>query len=134
MGNFQFFETSQTKLARALNCLNQSGVTSNIYVVINGRMTPTQKEIVRKKAELDKDLYFALLHWMKAHHPGFRDVEIDVSSDPKIELIEDDLSPDTAGDPEVEKRDNGAIYFFSSGSDPTRETSVYKTSKELVMA
>jgi hypothetical protein len=135
MGNFQFFETSQTKLAGALNCLNQSGVTSNIYVVITGRMTPTQKEIVRKKAELDKDLYFSLLHWLKAHHPAFRDVEIDESSDPKIELIEDpssDSNTDIVCDPDVEKRDDGAIFFFSSGSDPTRETSVYKTSKELV--
>jgi len=137
MGNVQFFETSQTKLAGALNCLNQSGMTSNIYVVLTGRMTPTQKEIVRKKAELDKDLYFALLKWLKAHHPRFRDVEIDESSDPKIELIEDpssDSNTDTVGDPEMEKRDDGAIYFFSSAGDPTKETSVYKTSKELVLA
>jgi hypothetical protein len=137
MGNVQFFETSQTKLAGALNFLNQSGMTSNIYVVLTGRMTPTQKEIVRKKAELDKDLYFALLKWLKAHHPRFRDVEIDESSDPKIELIEDpssDSNTDTVGDPEMEKRDDGAIYFFSSAGDPTKETSVYKTSKELVLA
>jgi hypothetical protein len=37
MGNVQFFETSQTKLAGALNFLNQSGMTSNIYVVLTGR-------------------------------------------------------------------------------------------------
>jgi hypothetical protein len=34
----------------------------------------------------------------------------------------------------VEKRDDGAIYFFSSAGDPTKETSVYKTSKQLVLA
>ena len=133
-GNFQFFETSQGKLSGALRCLEESGMTSNIYVVMNGRMTPTQKDIVRRKAELDSGLYFALLHWLKEHHPGFCDVDIDEISELKIELIEDNQVDDDSASPEEENKEEGAVFYFSSGGDPTRETSVYKSSKELVLA
>lgn len=138
IGNFQFFETDQAKVAGALNCLHQSGVASNIYVVLNGRMTPTQKDIVRKKAELDTRLYFGLLHWFKEHHPAFRDLVIeDESSAVNIELVEDpdsDSNTDIPGDPAKENKEEGATFYFSGGGEPTTDTSVYKTSRELVMA
>jgi hypothetical protein len=139
IGNFQFFELNQTKVAGALDCLHQSGNSSNIYVVLNGRMTPTQKEIVRKKAELDISLYFGLLRWFKAHHPAYKDVPIgDATSPLKVELIED---PETDANTDNDKPDDPnensedcATFYFSGGRDPTTDTSVYKSSKELVMA
>ncbi len=138
IGNFQFFETDQAKVAGALNCLQQSGVASNIYVVLNGRMTPTQKDIVRKKAELDTRLYFGLLRWFKEHHPAFRDLVLeDESSAVKIELVQDpdsDSNTDISGDPAEENKEEGATFYFSGGGEPTTDTSVYKTSRELVMA
>ena len=139
IGNFQFFELNQTKVAGALDCLHQSGNSSNIYVVLNGRMTPTQKEIVRKKAELDIPLYFGLLRWFKAHHPAYKDVPIgDATSPLKVELIEDPLTDantdnDKPDDPK-ENREDGATFYFSGGGEPTTDTSVYRSSKELVMA
>ena len=138
IGNFQFFETDQAKIAGALKCLHQSGVASNIYVVLNGKMTPTQKDIIRKKAELDTRLYFGLLCWFKEHHPAFRDLVIeDESSAVKIELVEDpdsDSNTDISGDPTKENKEEGATFYFSGGGEPTTDTSVYKTSRELVMA
>ena len=137
IGNFQFFETSQTKFSGAINCLEQSGISSNIYVVLAGRMTPSQKEIARRKAELDKDLYFALLHWLKAHHPNYRHIMIDEKVNPRVEVVADpdsDANTDKELDRDVEKRYDGATFYFSSGRDPTKEASVYKTNKELVLA
>ena len=139
IGNFQFFELNQTKVVGALDCLHQSGNSSNIYVVLNGRMTPTQKEIVRKKAELDIPLYFGLLRWFKAHHPAYKDVPIgDATSSLKVELIEDpstdaNTDNDKPDDPK-ENREGGATFYFSGGGEPTTDTSVYRSSKELVMA
>ena len=139
IGNFQFFELNQTKVAGALDCLHQSGNSSNIYVVLNGRMTPTQKDIVRKKAELDISLYFGLLRWFKAHHPAYKDVPIgDATSPLKVELIEDpstDANTDLESDDDPkENREDGATFYFSGGGEPTTDTSVYRSSKELVMA
>ena len=139
VGNFQFFDTDQSKVAGALQCLHKSGVDANIYVVLNGRMTPTQKDIVRKKAELDKDLYFGLLRWLKSHHPTFKDVDIgDEEGDLRVELIEDEETDnnrdDESDNPDLENKEEGATFYFSSAGEPTSDTSVYNTTKDLVLA
>ena len=139
VGNFQFFDTDQTKVAGALQCLHKSGVDANIYVVLNGKMTPTQKQIVRRKAELDKDLYFGLLRWLKKHHPAFKDVDIgDEEGDLKVELIEDKETDnnrdDESDNPDLENKEEGATFYFSSAGEPSTDTSVYDTTKDLVIA
>ena len=134
-GNFQFFETDQTKISGALKHLQSSGIRSNIYIVITGAMTPTQKQIVSKKTELDKALFLDLLAWFKENHPGYEGVDIDC---PEIPLIKDPDSPnntDEEGDINIETtEEEGATYYFTSGTDPTKETSVYQTSKKLALS
>eukprot|EP00986_Skeletonema_menzelii_P016993 scaffold16882_cov138-Skeletonema_menzelii.AAC.1 len=138
VGNFQFFDTDQSKVASALHCLHKSGADANIYVVLNGPMTPSQKQIVRRKAELDTNLYFGLLRWFKQHHPAFRDVDIgDEGSALKVELIEDkesDANTDQSENPDLENKEEGATFYFSSAGEPTTDTSVYRTTKDLVLA
>ena len=139
VGNFQFFDTDQSKVAGALQCLHKSGVDANIYVVLNGKMTPTQKQIVRRKAELDKELYFGLLRWLKKHHPAFKDVDIgDEEGDLKVELIEDEETgnnrDDESDNPDLENKEEGATFYFSSAGEPSTDTSVYDTTKDLVLA
>ena len=62
-GNFQFFETDQTKISGALKHLQSSGIRSNIYIVITGAMTPTQKQIVYLKKQSWIKHYF-LTSWL----------------------------------------------------------------------
>lgn len=134
-GNFQFFETDQNKIAGALKHLQSSGITSNIYIVITGAMTPTQKQIVAKKTELDKTLFLDLLAWFKENHPGYEGIDIDC---PEIPLIKD---PDSINNTDEEEdiniettEEEGGTYYFSSGSDPTKETSIYQTSRKLALS
>ena len=140
VGNFQFFDTDQSKVAGALQCLHKSGVDANIYVVLNGRMTPTQKQIVRRKAELDRELYFGLLRWFKKHHPAFKEVDVgddEENSELKVALIEDrdiQANRDEPGNPDKENKEEGATFHFSSAGEPTTDTSVYRTTKDLVLA
>ena len=63
--------------------------------------------------------------------------EEDESSAVNIELVEDpdsDSNTDISGDPAKENKEEGATFYFSGGGEPTTDTSVYKTSRELVMA
>ena len=128
-GNFQFFDADQSKLAQKL-----SEKSSNIYIVLVGSMTPSQKKIVRMKKEFLREFYFALLKWFKDHHPGFSNVELEC---PEINLVEDPESihnTDEEGNPDIENQIDGADYFFTSGEEPTKDTSVYKTSRQLALA
>ena len=56
-GNYQFFEMDQNRLGGVMNHLNQSGIGEHIYCVLCGRMTPDQKQIVRKRSRIDTQLY-----------------------------------------------------------------------------
>ena len=133
-GNHQFFEADHTKVAGALNKLKSLGASSNIYVVLCGPMTPAQKAIVHNKSVLNTNLYLNLLRWFKAHHPGFADVELVC---PEINLVEDAESPrntDKEGDPVIETQCNEGVFYFTSGNEPRKETSVFKTTRELAMS
>ena len=46
--HYQFFGMNQNKLGAVLDHLNQAGIRENMYCVLCGRMTPDQKQIVRK--------------------------------------------------------------------------------------
>ncbi len=50
-GNYQFFEMDQNRLGGVINQLNQGVIGEHIYCVLCGRMTPDQKQIVRKRSK-----------------------------------------------------------------------------------
>ncbi len=54
--NYQFFEMDQNRLGGVINHLNQAGIGEHIYCVLRGRMTPDQKQIVRKRSRIDTQL------------------------------------------------------------------------------
>ena len=75
-----------------------------------------------------------LFRWFKAHHPGFKDVTLDY---PKVHRVEDAKSPhntDQEGDWFIEMHCEEGVFYFTSGNEPRKETSVYKTTRELAVA
>ena len=70
-----------------MNKIRKLGGSPNMYIVLCGAMTPAQKTIVRQKKKIDSDFYKSLVRWFKAHHPGFKDKDLDP---PEIHLVEDD--------------------------------------------
>ena len=133
-GNFQFFDSDHTKLAADLNRVQSSGLRSNIYVVLTGRMTLGQKDIARDQRELNQEFFLDLLRWFKGVHPGFKDVDLNC---PEIELVEDpetENNTDMPGYPLVENKISGSVFYITSSSEPTKDTAIYSTTKRLAMA
>ncbi len=73
-GNYQFFEMDQNRLGAVVNHLNQAGIGEHIYCVLCGRITPDQKQIVRRRAVVDTKLFIDLLTWFvnDSGHPGYQ--------------------------------------------------------------
>ena len=97
-------------------------------------MTPAQKTIVRQKKNIDTKFYKCLIRWFKAHHPGFKYKDL---NPPEIHLVEDAETPqntDMEGDSRLETRCEEGVFYFTSGNDPRRDTSIYKTTRELALA
>jgi hypothetical protein len=68
----------QNRLGEIINHLNQAGIGEHIYYVLCDRMTPDQKQIVRRRAVVDTQLFIDILTWFvkESGHPGFQNTTI----------------------------------------------------------
>ena len=98
-------------------------------------MIPIRKAIVRKKREFDQRFYIKLLKWFKTHHPGFGRVSLQCPDINLVEYPESIHNTDEEGNAEVENEITGTDVYFTSGDDPQKDTSVFKTIRafELVL-
>ena len=115
-------------------------VEKNIYVVLCGRMTPAQKNIVWRQAKTNADLFLDLLTWFikETGQEGYKDVT-PPDECPKLVIIlqDEDNENNTAHsiDPEVECKIHGKTYYFSSeAQNPTTDNSVFDNNEDFVKA
>ncbi len=68
----QAADKKRQQLGGVMNHLNQAGIGKHIYCVLCIRMTPDQKQIVRKRSRIDTQLYIDILTWFvkESGHPG----------------------------------------------------------------
>mgnify|MGYP006194651551 CR=1 FL=1 len=139
-GHFSLFSVDQSHVGGALHKYRSSTGGKNIYVVLFGRMTPAQKNIVRRQAEMNADLFLDLLTWFiqESGHKGYKDVTPpDECPKPVIILQDEDNENNTAHsiDPEVECKIQGKTYYFSSeAQNPTTDNSVFDNTEDFVKA
>ena len=137
-GNFQFFELDQNRLGAVIAHLNQAGISEHIYVVLCGRMTPEQKQIVRMRAVIDTQLFIDILTWFvkESGHPGYDNTTIPEDS-PQPLFVEDketNNNTDKSVNVDVETNIESGTYYFSSGQDPSENTSVFGSTENFAVA
>ena len=137
-GNYQFFEMDQNKLGAVVNHLNQAGIGKHIYCILCGRMTPDQKQIVRKRAIVDTQLFIDILTWFvnESGHPGYQDTVIPEEC-PQPLFVEDketQNNTDESVNVNLETNIESGTYYFSSAQEPSDNTSVYGSSDKFALA
>jgi hypothetical protein len=137
-GNYQFFEKDQNRLGGVINQLNQTGIGKHIYCVLYGRMTPDQKQIVRKRSRVDTQFYIDILSWFvkESGHPGYLNTSTPEDC-PQPLLVEDIPTKNNTDNPTnktVEANYEGRTYYFSTAQDPSQHTSVYGSSDIVALA
>jgi len=121
-----------------MNHFLKTGANPLVYVVLCGRMTPKQKQIVKDRARLDTQLTMQLLEWFvnESGHPGYDGVA-PPSACPQPNIIADEDTPnntDQEHDPHVEKEFAGASFHFTSAHEPRDDTGVYDSNQKFVKA
>lgn len=137
-GHYSLFEMDQSNLSGVMNCIDPDDVGKTIYCMSCGRMTPNQKEIIRKRAKVDSNMYKSLLSWfIQNGHPGYKDLPLPQDAPTKLVVLEDRDSTnntDTSVNEEKEKSFEGGTYYFSSAQEPSDRTSVYETEEKFALA
>jgi len=138
MGHYSFFEMSQMHAGAVATHYIQTGANPTIYAVMCGRMTPTQKQIVRERSVINVEVYLALLTWFitQSGHPGFKNMPLPTACPQPILIQDPSNKHNTAeeGDPEKEKQFEGATYHFSSAHEPTTDSGCFDSSSDFAMA
>jgi len=138
-GHFAFFETDQSRIGGALNHMRKElGVANNMYVMLCGRMTPQQRQVVQRRVTLDSEEYFDILHWFitESGHKGYSDLPVP-DHFPSPCFVADTPNENNTDEPineSVENRFQGGTYYFSTAQEPTDRTSVFDDSKAFAMA
>ena len=61
-GHHTFFLHDPEHIGATFNYLQQSGAHKDVYVMLCGRITPSQREIAKKKRQMDDEKYIKLLN------------------------------------------------------------------------
>ena len=137
-GNFQFFELDHNRLGAVIAHLNQAGISEHIYVVLCGRMTIEQKQIVRLRAKIDTQLFMDILTWFvkESGHPGYSNTLIPEEC-PQPLFVEDketNNNTDKSVNIDTETNIESGTFHFSSAQDPTEKTSVFDSPEKFTIA
>ena len=140
-GHFSIFAVDQSHVGGVLKKYRNIGNThKNIFVVLCGRMTPQQKGIVRRQAEMDTDLFLDLLTWFatESGHPAYKDVVPPEEYPDPVVIIQDEdkqNNTDESQDPRVECRIEGKTYYFSNvDQNPNGGNSVFDNNNQFLNA
>ncbi len=121
-----------------MNQLNQQGIGKHMYCVLCGRMTPDQKQIVRKRSKVDTQLFIDVMAWFiqESGHSGYNKTSIPEDC-PQPLLIEDSETRNNTDHPvneSLETTYEGGTFFFSSAQDPLEGKSVYDSTDRFAFA
>ena len=142
-GHFSFFSVDQSHVGGVLNKYKSAGnserqPSTNIFVVLCGRMTPNQKQIIRKKSQMNTNVFLCLLNWFvrESGHSGFDGVVPPEDCSDMIAFLRDEdteNNTDESADNDLECRIEGKTYYFSDASHrPDPSTSVFDATEQFV--
>ena len=114
------------------------GPAKDLYVMLCGRFTPQQREIISKRVVMDTDLYMDILNYFieESGHPGYKDMSLPKEFPSPVFVADEanDNNTDISIDPEIEKTVVGGTYYLSTAQDPSHVTSVYPDTRHFATA
>ena len=139
-GHFSFFSVNQSHIGGVMNKFNGANAGKNIFVVLCGRMTPSQRAEIRGKSRLNSEIFLHLLNWFvrESGHLGYSGVIPPSECPDPIVILQDNENTnntDESVDEGLELKFGEKKFFFSSGSqNPTEDASVVDNSAEFLQS
>ena len=126
-------------MGKSFDFVLRSGVQPDIYIMICGRVTPGQREIIKRHCTINANDYMSLLTWLIKNHPSYDGLELP-STCPQPIFIggfdEDVNNTDTVhdGDLNTENIIEGEEMSFAARRDPTETSVPFESQRELILS
>ena len=107
-GTYSIYETDVSEIGGVFNHAREKfGLAKDLYVMLCGRFTPQQREIISKRVVMDTDLYMDILNYFikESGHPGYKDMPLPKEFPSPVFVTDEanDNNTDTSVDPKIEK-------------------------------
>ena len=138
-GHHVFFANNPERAGASFEYMLRSGVAPEIYIMICGRVTPLQRDIIRRRCTINAKDYKTLLNWLIDNHLSYSNIQRPQCC-PQPVLVggfdetKNNTDKDSTGDPEMEGTIEGEELTFASGEEPTQDTGPYQSQKELIFS
>ena len=140
-GHITFFDMDQKFVGGVMNHFRNNIRRSNIYCVLCGRMKPSQKEAVRRRAQLKTEHFLHLINWFikESGHPAYNN-QTPPDECPQPQVVADPDNEHNTNEEEAGANNDeectfeGSSYYFSSNEDPQDGQSVFDSGKMFVKA
>lgn len=121
------------------NYMLQSGIAHDMYVMICGRATPSQRDIIRRRVTIDAEKYKVILNWLIDNHPSYSSMKSpDSCPQPILFSGFDNNSNNTdisnASMKEKENSIEAEQMTFASSTEPTETTGAFQNESQFVFS
>ena len=113
----------------------KSGISPDMYVMICGRATPAQREIIRRRCSINTDHYKVLLGWLIHNHPSYEGLQQPEVCPPPIILGGfDENTNNTDEDTVQENFIDGEEMSYAPKYEQIESTGPYSSEKKLILS
>ena len=138
-GHHIYFLNDPEHVGATFEYLVQSGAPPDIYVMICGRVTPSQREIIKRRCTINTNEYKALMNWLIDHHPSYSQMERPQCTPRPIILggfDETTNNTDVSDEDKVceENRIDTEQMTFAARNEPSQSTGPFRSEKDFVFS
>jgi hypothetical protein len=134
-GSFTFFTQDVAQNIAALNHHVDLTGDPGVYVVLSGRFTRSQRNIIRNRCLLEVESFNRIYEWLRKNNPKYAH-KPQWSECPKPVFFDNNEgvnNTDEEGNPQIEKTMDFQ-YFFPSNGEPTERTATFNSDEEFLKA
>ena len=136
-GHHVFFVNDPKRIGESFEYIVKSGAAPEMYVMLCGRATPTQRDIIRRRCSVNTENYKTLLNWLIHNHPSYQGMDnLECCSQP-ILLSGFEETTNNTDEPKEEQVENvveGEQMSFAPENEPSENTGPYQSEKELIFS
>ena len=117
-GTMTFMRVQERATTRALAQLEAMGVSDYVVVLLNGKMTTSQKK--RAENEIRVDKLIAAVEWLIANNVNWSDADLEKyrkEFESKVPIIVDNSSEETSENENIERKELFTCYFPDGALD-----------------
>ena len=132
-GSCLFYNQDSSQNVGALNHHLNLTEDPSVFVLLTGKFTQHQKDIIRKRCLVDINSINIVYDWLRNHNPRYSNLPSLVEC-PKPFMFEEHEQTDNVDesvDPTLEKHVEFQYYFPSHG-EPTEDTATFNSSSEFL--